>query len=207
MLPFRVLVITDEDACVRAARGVVETVARALLPRADGVAVLVRAKGRSRDDVRNLCAALRPISRKSAALLLVHTHVSLVDELDLDGAHLSSSDEPRKARALLRKGKLLGASRHAGDDVGERALAPLDYITMSPVFPPSSKPEDARATLGLEGLQRVVSTSARPVVALGGVDARRAPACTRAGASALAVIGDVMSSHDPRRALLALLER
>jgi thiamine-phosphate pyrophosphorylase len=206
VLPFSVLLITDEMAARRAGRGVLETVARALLPEAPGLALLVRAPERSAQEVERLAAALLPIGRKAGALVLVHTHVPLVAALGLDGAHLSSRDEARKARARMRPAALLGASRHAGDPLDEAALAPLAWVTLSPVFSPSSKPADPRQPLGLEGLERLAARCARPVVALGGVDARRAGACIRAGAAAVAVLGGVMSAHDPRRATLDLLE-
>ena len=118
-LPFRVLVITDEPACARAGRGVVETRARALLPSAPGAAVLVRGgSAASRAELRALCAALLPIVRRAHALLLVHTFTDLVRELGLDGAHVSARlnfAEVTAARAALPAGALLGASRHDGD--------------------------------------------------------------------------------------------
>ena len=206
-LPFRVLVITDEHACARVSRGVVETIARALWPSAPGVAVLVRAPDRSLEDVRVLCAALQPIARRAQALLLVHTHVQLVGALGLHGAHVNAHTDVREARAQLPPGALLGASRHDGDPLDEEALAPLDYVTLSPLFAPSSKPAsaahatDARASLGVAALAR---SSAKPLDALGGINERRAAACFRAGADAVAVIGAVMHAHDPRRALLEL---
>lgn len=203
-LPFRVLVITNEPACARAGRGVVETMARALLPSAPGAAVLVRGgSAASRAELRALCAALLPIVRRAHALLLVHTFTDLVRELGLDGAHVSARlnfAEVTAARAALPAGALLGASRHDGDALDSQALAPLDYVTLSPVFSPSSKHDD-RAPLGVAALARL---SAKPIVALGGIDSRRAPACLRAGASAVAVIGAIMHAHEPRRALLAL---
>lgn len=206
-LPFRVLVITDERACARAGRGVIETVARALLPSAPGVAVLVRApESIAAGDVgrvRALCAALLPVVRRARALLFVHTFVELVAELGLDGAHLSSRAgvaDAAAARARLPAGALLGASRHDGDALDADALAPLDFVTLSPIFSPASK-ADTRAPLGVDALAR---PSAKPLVALGGIDGPRARACVHAGAHAVGVIGAVMSAHDPRAALLAL---
>lgn len=201
-LPFRVLVITDEGACSAQRRGVIETVAHAVLPEAHDVAVLVRMKARGIDDVRAACGALHAITKRAGALLLVHTHVALVDELGLDGAHVDATADVRAARAaMMREHALLGASRHAGDALAEDALAPLDYVTLSPIFAPSSKRGDTRALLGARAL---ATPSARPLVALGGVDVTRAASCLRAGASAVAVIGSVMSAHDPRRALQSL---
>lgn len=191
---FRLLVITDEEACRAQTRGVVETVARALLPEVPpGIAVLVRAKSRPLDHVRDLCAALRPVTRRARAQLLVHTHASLVAELGLDGAHLDSQANVAKARAGLPQGALLGASRHDGDPLDDAAL---DYVTLSPIFQ-----TDERPGLGVNVLSGKSATSATPIVALGGIDETRAASCIRAGAAAVAVMGAVMGAHDPRRAL------
>ncbi len=202
-LPFRVLVITDEDACRAQRRGVIETVTRALMPDARDVALLVRAKSRSVDEVRALCSALRPVTSRAGARLLVHTHLSLVRELHLDGAHVDAATDLKIARAALPHGALLGASRHEGDALTEGAIGVVDYVTLSPIFAPASKPTDARAPLGVRVLS---ANNARPIVALGGIDDTRARACFRAGATAVAVIGAVMSAHDPRRSLEALLD-
>jgi thiamine-phosphate pyrophosphorylase len=196
------VVITDRASAATRGRGLVETLARALTPDARGVAVLVREKGAPLDDVRALCGALRPIAKRAGALLLVHTHVTLVRELGLDGAHVSSTGEPRKARALLRRGALLGVSRHDGDAIDEGVV---DYSTLSPIFAPSSKPGDARATLGLDALGARCRASPTPVVALGGIAALSARGAFGKGAAAVAVVGAVMAAHDPRRALMELI--
>jgi thiamine-phosphate pyrophosphorylase len=202
-LPFRVLLVTDDDACARAGHTVIETVARALLPKVDGVAVLVRMKGASERDVAERCVAVRAIARRSEALVLVHGHPRLVARLGLDGAHVDSRAHVDEARVALPPRALLGASRHS-DDLEHRArFFGLDYATMSPVFAPSSKPDD-RATLGLDRLRDATARAPIPLAALGGVDDRNARACLAHGAHAAAVVGAVMSARDPRRALLAL---
>jgi thiamine-phosphate pyrophosphorylase len=193
------IVFSDEDQAHSRARGVVETVARAFSSPQPHVALVVRAKTRPVDEVRVLCAALLPIVRHAHAQLLVHTHAVLVRELGLDGVHLSSTDNVSAARALLPEGALLGASRHAGD-----AFHALDYATVSPVFAPTSKPEDVRAPLGLAGLRSQCASTKTPLYALGGVTPEMARACVDAGARGAGVLGFVMGAHDPARALAAL---
>lgn len=196
------LVFTDTAQARTRARGVVETIARALVVPRDGIAVIVREKGKPLADVRLLCGALLPIARRARALLLVHTHADLVEQLDLDGVHLSSTAEVGPVRARLPSRALLGASRHAGD-----ALHGLDYATVSPVFSPTSKSHDARAPLGLDGLRAQCETSGVAVYALGGITDRNARACLDAGARGVAVLGGVMGAFDPARALDALHAR
>jgi thiamine-phosphate pyrophosphorylase len=205
----RLLVFTDVTSAARRGRGVIATVARMLdgVPQDAGraVAVVVRDKTSSVDEVAARCAALRPITRRAGALLLVHTHAALVGPADLDGVHLDgAAGEPhvRAARLRLPPGAIVGVSRHASD-VGPHGLdfAGADYATLSPIFSPTSKPDDTRPTLGVAAL----AGHARPVFALGGIDVDRVGPCLQAGAAGVAVLGGLFASTDPRRTLRAFL--
>lgn len=207
-LPFSVVLVTDRAACAARGRGVVETVARALHG-LDGsrVAILHRDKARTPEQNLHTTAALRSLGLRCGARVLVHTHVFMATSLGLLGAHLSGEalhtpGEVALARSLLNPGALLGASAHAGDALP----AELDYAFLSPVFAPTSKPDDARPTLGLDGLRDACRKSAVPVVALGGIDDTNARSCLDAGAQAVAVLGAVMGARDPQAALRKLLD-
>ena len=190
----RVFVITDATACRTG--GVVATIARMLHDvDVEGAVAVV-----GRRLTPAVLRALLPICRRAGALLLAHTDARLVGPLGLDGVHLPSTSSPRLARLQMPPGRLLGQSRHAGDDLDD-ADDPVDYATVSPIFSPTSKPDDDRPTLGVEALAR----HRLPVVALGGIHAGNARACTAQGAVGIAVVSAVLSSVDPRRALLSLL--
>jgi thiamine monophosphate synthase len=199
----RVFIITDEGAC--RSGGVVVTLARMLTDVDVGgaVAVVARTKG-SAIDPAVFCAALLPLCRRAGALLLAHGDARRVGPLGLDGVHLPSRAfgrraSPRLARLQMPRGRLLGVSRHAGDDLDDDDVS--DYATLSPVFSPTSKPRDSRSTLG----PRALAGHRRAVIALGGVDAGNARSCLDQGAAGVAVVGAVLSAVDPRRALLSLL--
>jgi thiamine-phosphate pyrophosphorylase len=212
----RLWLITDDEACARWRRGVVETVTRALSdPRgrplhAPQLAVLVRMKGAPLDEVSARCRALLPVVRRAGARLLVHTHVPLVARLSLDGVHLP--DAPRagaarveEARLALPPGALVGVSCHRAADVDDDAEG-ADYAFLSPVFAPLSKPTDVRPPLGEAALASACRRHRTPMVALGGIDtAARCALVRRAGAVGAAVLGAVMAARDPTRAVAPLL--
>jgi thiamine monophosphate synthase len=102
------------------------------------------------------------------------------------GLHLPSSADPTHWRPRTRG--LLGISCHSLAEL-ERAVGVCDYATLSPIFPPRSKPHDARPTVGLEGLAQACAAVDLPVLALGGIGASRAAACLEAGAWGIAGIG------------------
>lgn len=214
----RVLVFTDEATCRRRGRGIVASIARMLegLELVGQVAVVVRrtgspARGLGPVDNAALCEALRPICRRAGASILAHGDAALVGPLQLDGVHLPGNAHPRLARLRMPRGRLLGQSRHGAvsdvsDDDTDDTDDACDYATLSPIFSPSSKPNDTRPTLGLAALSREHAAGRRPVLALGGVDDKNARACLRSGAAGVAVIGAVLGALDPRRALVMLLE-
>ena len=78
-------------------------------------------------------------------------------------------------------------STHTLEQVSASRDLPLDAIAYGPVFPTSSK-SAAGAAVGIEGLKQAVASAAHPVIAIGGLDARRAAACIAAGAASTAVI-------------------
>jgi thiamine-phosphate pyrophosphorylase len=82
-----------------------------------------------------------------------------------------------------------GRSCHSASDLRAAAAEGASWATLSPVFPPGSKPEDRRPTLGLDGLAAACRAAPVPVLALGGVDADTAGACVAAGAWGVAGIG------------------
>jgi thiamine-phosphate pyrophosphorylase len=206
-LPFELLLITDEVACRAAGRDVPLTVAKALQHvDAERVGVLVRDKRATTSMVRATCAALQPTVQERGARLLVHTHVDVAKDLGLDGVHLSATEDPARARAELGDDLLLGVSRHRGDPLDDEALLDCDYAMLSPIWAPSSKPGDDRATLGPAGLAAAARDAARPLVALGGIDASRALLAKGAGAAAVAVLGGVMGAEDPGAVVRDILD-
>lgn len=123
-----------------------------------------------------------------------------------DGVHLPQGHSVSDARRLAGKHALIGVSAHSLDEARIAADAGADYITLSPIFLTASKPGYGPA-LGLDGLRRIAARLAIPTAALGGVGADNAAACLDAGATGVAVMGNVMSAADPQAAVAALIER
>ena len=83
----------------------------------------------------------------------------------------------------------LGMSCHSLLEVAKASAANCDYATISPIFPPNSKPNDSRPPLGIVGLEDACRSAPMPLIALGGLDRDRARACIAAGASGIAAMG------------------
>ena len=99
-------------------------------------------------------------------------HASHEDALDVAeasgwGLHLPSQHDIAAARARVRG--LLGVSCHCKEALLTAADAGADYATLSPIFPPLSKPYDVRTALERTGLIEAIASVDLPVFALGGI--------------------------------------
>jgi thiamine-phosphate pyrophosphorylase len=79
----------------------------------------------------------------------------------------------------------------------------VDYLGVSPIHATPTK-TDTQAPWGLEGLRKVRSATALPLVAIGGIHAGNARDVLSAGADGLAVVSALCGAQDPRAAAAAL---
>jgi thiamine-phosphate pyrophosphorylase len=190
-LPGPLLVITDRHQ----ARHPLETIAAAV-GRGGGRWLLFRDKDLAAPARRDLAVRLAQIAAESGVVLSVSADVELAAAVGASGVHLQAPSEVARARERLPDA-VIGVSAHSVADVAAAAAAGADYVTLSPIFVTESKPGYGPA-LGTEAL-RSAATHRIPVLGLAGVTATTAGACLAAGASGIAVMGEVMRADDPAR--------
>jgi thiamine-phosphate pyrophosphorylase len=152
---------------------------------------------------RALLSALVVMGRHWGATVTVHEDVEGAAMAGAGGVHLPGAGNPEAARARLPDG-LIGASAHSAAEASALLGSGADYVTISPVFPTASKPGYGPA-IGLCGLAEIVGQVPGPVIALGGITAANAPLCLCAGASGVAVMGEVMRAANPQGVMEAML--
>lgn len=164
----------------------------------------IREKHLDRGRLEELVARLRKGLPPETTLTLGRRE-ELVRPLDLDGVHLGGDPrEIERARATLPPPFRVGYSAHTLDEISLAEELGADYVSLSPIFPPTSK-QSALAPLGVEELRRVCASVSIPVYALGGVTPESVPELRRAGASGVAVIGAILDAPDPEAATRAIL--
>jgi len=177
-----------------------EWVARVL---AEGVRLVqLRVKDAAGDAlVREIRAAVA-VARAAGATLIVNDHWELALELGAHGVHLGQDDlEGADIDALHHAGLLLGISTHSYWEVCRaRALRP-SYIACGPIHATTLKqmPWIPQGDANLAYWCALLHDT--PIVAIGGMDAARARDAMRAGAWAVAVVGAITRSEDPRLAI------
>ena len=148
--------------------------------------------------------ALRGLTRRHGARLIVNDDLELALFCEADGVHLGEDDgELAAARTCLdtstSTGRILGASCYQSL---ERALAAAkagaDYLAFGSFFASPSKPLAKRADTVL--LAAAKAATGLPVCAIGGITAARADQLIAAGADLLAVISALYEAPDPYRA-------
>jgi thiamine-phosphate pyrophosphorylase len=188
-LPGPLLVITDRHQ----ARQPLEAIAAAV-GRGGGRWLLFRDKDLPARERRDLAVRLSRIAAEQGFALSVSTDIELAAAVGAAGVHLQAAGEVAAARGRLADA-IIGVSAHSLADVAAAAAAGADYATLSPIFLTESKAGYGPA-LGIESLRRAAVLGI-PVLALAGVTAATAGACLAAGASGIAVMGEVMRADDP----------
>lgn len=170
--------------------------------------VQLRAREVERAVVRDAASRLMEASSASGARVLINGDVALAVEVGAHGVHLpSDGGSALAARRLLEdalgRGVWVTRACHTFEDLARASVEGVDLCTWSPVFAPRSKTTPF-ALQGLEGLAAACRVSQVPLLALGGIDAERAPRCIEAGAAGVAVIGAVFGGGPVGEAVEAL---
>ena len=201
----RVYLISDRRATN--GRPLLDVIARALDgagAHATSVAVQLREKDLEARPLLDLARALRASTAARGARLFVNDRVDVALAAGADGVHLGGGALPAADVVAIAPTLELATSTHAVAEVLQhRATAAPSVMVSFVVFGPVYETPSKRAygpPVGLAALRDACATGL-PVVAIGGVDADRAPACRSAGAAGVAVIRAVLAADDPGRAM------
>ena len=199
--PFpRLYAIVDADACARAGRAPLDAAAAFV---AGGVRLLqVRAKALSGGELLRLVEAVAAIARPAGAAVVVNDRVDVAGAAGV-GVHVGQEDLPADlARRLLGPAALVGCSTHTPAQLDAALAAPVSYVAYGPIYATSSKaaPDPVVGLDGLRAAARRTAAAGLPLVAIGGITLDTAPAVIAAGASAVAVIGDLVNGGEPPEA-------
>ena len=201
--------IVDVDVCLTAGQ-TPEAVAAAFL-RAGVSHVQIRAKHLASGAFLDLVTAVVPAARAAGATLLVNDRVDVARSAGV-GVHLGQEDLPvAEARRLLGPAAVIGRSTHTAAELAAALAEPVTYVAYGPVFATRTK-ANPDPVVGLDGIRAAAAAAGAaglPLVAIGGITLATARAVTEAGATAVAVISDLLAEKaDPearaRRFLSAL---
>lgn len=150
-------------------------------------ALILREPHLSKPAYVELARRISPLFRSGLILHASHPDATDVAESSGWGLHLPSGSDIGACRVRVRG--LLGVSCHDGAELRAAEDAGADYATISPVFPPLSKPNDVRGALGIDGLRSAIDGIHMPVFALGGLTAESAASLVHTDIHGIASMG------------------
>ncbi len=163
-------------------------------------AIMLREKDLPPAELYELALAIRKATMAREAALIVNRSVEVALAVGAEAVHLGSDAlDPTTVMTIAGERLSIGLSAHGDREVREAAECGLAYVSVSPIFAPTSK-QSPLTPIGVEGLQHICALAQLPVLALGGMTPRNARACFEAGAIGVAAIGGLLGSDDPRNA-------
>ena len=197
--PFRLCLLLTRELCARPPLVVVE---RAVAGGVD--CVQLREKAMDTRERHAWAVELQELCRRLAVPLVINDDADVALAVGADGLHLGQQDlHPADARSLLGEGPWIGWSTHDLEQLAEAGRVGVDYAGFGPVFPAPTK--GYRDGLGPAAVALALEASLVPVVAIGGIDARRAVEIP--GGAALAVSSAICGADDPGAAAAAIAAR
>lgn len=154
--------------------------------------IQIRAKNLAGGQLESVVAECRSRLVDSTTLLWLDDRVDIAATQGLGGVHLGQEDlPPEAARRVLPAGCRIGFSTHDIEQVEIADLDPaVDVVALGPIFATASK-SNPEPEVGLETLRRARLKTAKPLVAIGGINATNIAAVLAAGADSAAVLGAV----------------
>jgi thiamine-phosphate pyrophosphorylase len=176
------------DAGLLGAAGVAPAVAA--MTAAGIQTVQIRAKSLSGADFHRLIEGCCRAVEGRGARLWIDDRADLAALFPVAGLHLGQRDlPPGAARRVVGGAVAIGLSTHGEGELAAAAADPeVDLVAVGPIFPTASK-ERPDPVVGLGFLSRARALTAKPLVAIGGIDAANLPAVLAAGADAAVVLG------------------
>jgi thiamine-phosphate pyrophosphorylase len=160
--------------------------------------VQLRMKERPPQELREHIRASLSICRRHDCRLIVNDHWQLAIDEGCDFVHLGQEDLAAADRGAIRRAGLkLGVSTHDPAELETALAAGPDYVALGPVWPTLLK----KMRWAPQGVARLREWRDRigelALVAIGGITPERLPAIFAHGASAAAVVTDIVRAADP----------
>jgi thiamine-phosphate pyrophosphorylase len=161
--------------------------------------------------------SLQALARANGARLIVNDRADVARLSGAAGVHVGQDDlAPAAARAIVGPHAVVGLSTHTETQIDAAVVQPVNYIAIGPVFWTATK-ETGYTAIGLDRVRYAAAAAARAsssdldgtrgVVAIGGITLDTAAAVLAAGATAVAVITDLLATGDPEARVRAYVER
>ncbi len=165
--------------------------------------VQLREKELEEDAIERSAQTFRRLCNTFSALFIVNDDPDLARSCDADGVHLGQDDMAvGEARELLGPEAIIGLSTHSEEQIDDAASAPVDYISVGPIWETPTK--EGRPGVGLGLVRYAAGHSTHPFFAIGGIDPDNAQELVAAGATRLGAVRAIRDAERPQAAAEAM---
>lgn len=165
--------------------------------------VQLREKELGREEIERSAQTFRRLCDNYNALFIVNDDPWLAQACDADGVHVGQDDTPAaEAREALGPEAIVGLSTHSEEQLATSADAPVDYVSVGPVWETPTKA--GRPGVGLGLVEHAAANAPHPFFAIGGIDPGNAGAVVAAGARRLGAVRAIRDADDPAAVAEAL---
>ncbi len=172
--------------------------------------VQLRIKDSEQSGLRDEIKASIATAKKYGAQLFINDHWQMAIEEGAYGIHIGQEDMDTIGKdglqAISDKGCRLGISTHAYWEVCKALAVKPSYIACGPIHPTAAKamPWIPQGNDNLAYWCSKLNPLGVPVVAIAGMDAKRATEAVQCGAASVAVISAVTAASDPEAVIQQL---
>ncbi|HEX7060196.1 MAG TPA: thiamine phosphate synthase [Solirubrobacterales bacterium] len=161
--------------------------------------VQLREKTLPRREIELAALTFRRLCDTHSALFIVNDDPDLARACNADGVHVGQDDMPvERVRELLGPEAVVGLSTHSEAQLAAANEAPVDYVSVGPIWETPTK--EGRPAVGLELVSHAAESAVHPFFAIGGIDPLNAEQVVAAGAERLCVVRAIRDADDPAAA-------
>jgi len=165
----------------------------------------LRDREQPRNAVERSGRTFRRLADTYGALFIVNDDPHLALELRADGVHVGQDDmDPAEARRIMGPDAIIGLSTHSREQIEAAGRAPVDYISVGPVWETPTK--EGRPATGLDLIGGAAEIAEKPWFAIGGIDTENMSEVASAGAERLCVVRAIRDAANPRAAATTLFD-
>lgn len=154
------------------------------------------------DQLEKIIAAAIEMYRDSNTRLFINDYWQLAIKYNAYGVHIGQEDlQDADLRAIQQAGIRLGISTHGCYEFLLAQQLQPSYLAIGAIFPTKTKDMTGQIQ-GLENLMQILSLAKNiPVVAIGGINLKRAPKVWRTGVDSIAVVTAITEAKSPENAV------
>jgi len=157
-------------------------------------------------ELLSLAERLRTLTSETDVMMIVNDRPDIAAAVGADGVHLGQDDLPiAAARRVLAPRMIVGRSTHTLAQARAADTEAADYIAVGPMFATTTK--DAGPIAGIETFAEIAAEITRPLIVIGGIDAKNVGSLVAAGVQRVAVCSAVIGVSDVAAAAKAIKDQ